>query len=116
MWTIYSSDSQDELVVFHGTNKDDVHKIKNGIHQPLHNRGDFHTGNQPAAFYTTTSQTCAELYIHHKRDFVAHVAKIPKDTIAVSVMKFKLHLHGLNVYNFGNDLSGEKYKLWQKVT
>ena len=104
-----TSTDHEHITVYHGTLTIHVDSIKKGIRQDLHNAGDFHRYELPGAFYTTKQKRSAELWA------VSLATSVPTNKKDLKVMKYKLNLHGLKVYDFGEEKQGVKYDLWKKV-
>ena len=101
--------SSEHITVYHGTLTIHVDSIKMGIRQNIGNGGDFHRFELPGAFYTTKQKRSAELWSE------SLITSVPTNKREGKVIKFKLNLHDLKVYDFGTEKEGAKYELWKKV-
>ena len=75
----------------------------------MQSAGDFHRFDLPSAFYTTKQKRSAELWSE------SLITSVPTNKREGKVIKFKLNLHDLKVYDFGTEKEGAKYELWKKV-
>jgi hypothetical protein len=105
--SVTSAPHPKEVTVYHGTFRGDVESIKREIKQSFCGAGDFHTKHQKVAFYTTPTEKCAELWAKGKEALTG----LPGGGNA-AVIEYKADLE---VFNFGDEISGERYELWKKV-